>query len=72
MKQSSVLFYRHVGAGYYRKKNAGRARGISVYQVLAEMITAACIKAKESSGRDKVALKRWRIAKPVTAAFDRN
>ena len=26
------------------------------HQVLAEMITAACIKAKESSGRDKVAL----------------
>ena len=37
----------------------GEDTGILAYrfhQVLAEMITAACIKAKESSGRDKVAL----------------
>lgn len=40
-------------------KMRGEDTGILAYrfhQVLAEMITAACIKAKESSGRDKVAL----------------
>ncbi len=55
-------------------KMRGEDTGMLAYrfhQVLAEMITAACIKAKESSGRDKVAFKRWRIPKPVTAASDR-
>lgn len=40
-------------------KMRGEDTGMLAYrfhQVLAEMITAACIKAKESSGRDKVAL----------------
>ncbi len=61
MKQKSVSFLntQMLVQQITEAKMRGEDTGMLAYrfhQVLAEMITAACIKAKESSGRDKVAL----------------
>ena len=58
-KESFVLNTQMLVQQITEAKMRGEDTGMLAYrfhQVLAEMITAACIKAKESSGRDKVAL----------------